>query len=52
MKLSLDVYDPNDVRVKLRTQFKIAPDTFLVGEADALNKHPDQNTYIGIRHSF
>ncbi|MDR3592282.1 MAG: MlaD family protein [Negativicutes bacterium] len=52
MRLSLDVYDPNDVRVKLRTQFKIAPDTFLVGEADAINKHPDQGTYVGIRRSF
>jgi phospholipid/cholesterol/gamma-HCH transport system substrate-binding protein len=52
IRLSLDVYDPNDVRVKLRTQFKIAPDTFLIGETDALNKHPDQNTYVGIRRSF
>ncbi len=52
MRLSVDVYDPNDVRVKLRTQFRIAPDTFLVGEADAVNKHPDQNTFVGIRHAF
>lgn len=51
LKLSLDAYDPNDVRVKLRTQYEIAPDTFLVGQADSLNKKPSQN-YIGVRHSF
>ncbi|MDR3561799.1 MAG: MlaD family protein [Negativicutes bacterium] len=52
MRLSLDVYDPNDVRVKLRTQFQIAPDTYIVGETDSLNKHPEQNTYVGIRRTF
>ena len=52
MRLSVDVYDPNDVRVKLRTQFQIAPDTYLVGETDGINKQPEQNTYVGIRRSF
>jgi len=52
MRLSLDVYDPNDVRVKLRAQYKLAPDTYLVGETDGLNKHPDQNTYFGVQRTF
>lgn len=52
MRLSLDVYDPNDVRVKLRTQIKIAPDTFLVGETDGVNKHTEQNSYVGVRRTF
>lgn len=52
MRLSLDVYDPNDVRVKLRAQFEVAPDTFIVGETDGLNKKPEQNTFVGVRHSF
>lgn len=52
MKLSLDVYDPNDLRVKLRTQYQIAPDTFIVGETDSLNKQPEKNTYVGIRRAF
>lgn len=51
LKLSLDAYDPNDVRIKLRTQYEIAPDTFIVGQADSLNKKPHQN-YVGVRHSF
>ncbi|CUH95515.1 putative membrane protein [Propionispora sp. 2/2-37] len=52
MRMSLDVYDPNDVRVKLRTQYQIAPDTFLVGQTESLNRNPEDNTYFGVRHSF
>lgn len=52
MRLSLDVYDPNDVRVKLRTQYQIAADTFLVGETDSINKSADRNTYFGVRRTF
>ncbi len=52
LRLSLDVYDPNDVRVKLRTQYEIAPHTFIVGQTDSLNKQPSQNTYIGLRRTF
>ena len=52
MHLSLDVYDPNDVRVKLRTQYKVAQDTYIVGQTDSINKNADQNTYIGVRQSF
>lgn len=52
MKLSVDVYDPNDVRVKLRTQYQVAPDTFIVGQTDGINKHDDRNTSFGIRKNF
>lgn len=52
LKFSVDVYDPNDVRVKLRTQLKVAPDLFLVGQADGINKDADKNTYVGIRRNF
>ena len=52
MKLSLDVYDPNDVRVKLRTQYQVAPDTYVVGQTEAVNKDADKNTYIGIKRTF
>ncbi|HMM20905.1 MAG TPA: MlaD family protein [Selenomonadales bacterium] len=52
MRLSLDVYDPNDVRVRLRSQYELAPDTFLVGQTDSLNKQPGDNTYFGIRRAF
>lgn len=52
MRLSLDVYDPNDLRVKLRTQYKVAQDTYIVGQTDSLNKNAEENTYIGVRRSF
>jgi phospholipid/cholesterol/gamma-HCH transport system substrate-binding protein len=52
IRLSVDVYDPNDLRVKLRTQYQLAPDTFLVGQTDSLNKDAKQNTYVGIKRSF
>ena len=52
MKLSLDVYDPNDVRVKLRSQYQVAPDTFVIAQTDSLNKNPDKNLYFGVRRSF
>lgn len=52
MKFSVDVYDPSDVRVKLRSQFKVAPDTYLVGETDNINRDADRNTYIGVRRAF
>nr|WP_092071071.1 MlaD family protein [Dendrosporobacter quercicolus]NSL48470.1 MCE family protein [Dendrosporobacter quercicolus DSM 1736]SDM17954.1 phospholipid/cholesterol/gamma-HCH transport system substrate-binding protein [Dendrosporobacter quercicolus] len=52
LKLSLDVYDPNDVRVKLRTQYRLAPDLFVVAQANNMNKDEDNNTYIGIRRNF
>lgn len=52
MRLSLDAYDPNDVRVKLRTQLQVAPDTYLVGQTDSLNKNPEDNTYFGLRRTF
>lgn len=52
MKISLDVYDPNDVRVKLRTQYQVADHTYLVGQTDAVNKDPGKNTYVGIRRAF
>lgn len=51
LKLSMDVYDPNDVRVKLRTQYQVAPDLFVVGQANNVNKD-DDSTYFGIRRNF
>ena len=52
MKLSLDAYDPNDVRVKLRAQYQLSPDTFLVGQTDNVNKSSEKSTYIGVRQTF
>lgn len=52
LRLSLDVYDPNDLRLKLRTQYELGQDTFLVGQTDSLNKDPGNNLYLGVRRTF
>ncbi len=52
LRMSLDVYDPNDVRVKLRTQYQVAPDTFLVGQTSSLNKRDEKTSYYGMRRAF
>lgn len=51
-KLSADAYDPNDFRLKLRSELKVAPDTYLVGESLSINKDAQRSTYVGIRRSF
>lgn len=52
IKFSVDAYDPNDFRVKLRTQYQLNPDTFIVGQTDSINRSSEKNTYIGLRRTF
>lgn len=52
LRMSVDVYDPNDVRVKLRGQYQVAPDTFLVGQSASINKRDEKTSYFGIKRSF
>ena len=52
LQMSLEVYDPNDVRVKLRAQLKVAPDLHLIGESDGINKAADRTNSVGIRRTF
>lgn len=51
-RISADAYDPNDFRLKLRSEWKIAPDTFLVGESIGINKEAHRSTYVGVRRTF
>lgn len=52
LKVSADAYDPNDFRIKLRSELKVAPDTYVVGESISVNKDAQRSTYVGIRRSF
>lgn len=52
MRMSFDVYDPNDIRVKLRTQYQVSQDTFIVGQTNSINKSADRSTYFGVRRVF
>ena len=51
-KFSLDASDPNDVSVKLRAQYRMDEDTYLIGEADKVNKKDERTTYFGLRRTF
>ena len=51
-KVSADAYDPNDFRLKLRSELRIAPDTYLVGESISINKDAQRSSYIGVRRTF
>lgn len=50
--LSLDAYDPNDLRWKVRSQWRLAPQTWLVGQTDSAAKASRETTYLGVRTSF
>lgn len=52
LKLSVDAYDPNDFRVKIRAQYEFAPDLFLVGQASSVNKSDERESFVGLRHQF
>ncbi|TCL32959.1 phospholipid/cholesterol/gamma-HCH transport system substrate-binding protein [Anaerospora hongkongensis] len=52
LKLSVDVYDPNDVRYKLRSEFQLAPDVYLVGQRTKPDSAGESGSYVGIRHTF
>ena len=52
LKVSADAYDPNDFRIKLRSELKVAPDTYIVGESISVNKDAQRSTYVGVRRSF
>lgn len=51
-RLSLDVYDPNEPRIKLRSQYQLAPDIFFIAASNDLAHKEDHNTYFGIRRNF
>ncbi len=35
----------------LRSLYQVAPDTFIVGQSDGINKQ-DEQTYFGVRRNF
>lgn len=51
-KISVDAYDPNDLRVKLKGQYKVANDTYLIGQIKDINNSDDRAAYVGLRHEF
>lgn len=51
-KFSAEVYDPNDGKVRLKSQFKVSDSTYVLGEWHAVNKHDDRAFYFGLKQEF
>jgi len=51
-KVSAAAYNPNDFQLKLRSELRLAPDTYIVGESLNINKDAQRNSYIGVRRTF
>ena len=51
-KFSADAYDLNDGKVRLKSQYRVADSTYLLGEWHDLNKKDDQAFYFGIKQEF
>ena len=51
-KISVDAYDPNDLRVKLKGQYEVAQDTYLIGHIKDINDSDERAAYVGLRHEF
>lgn len=51
-KFSAEAYDPNDGRIRLKSQFKVADSTYLLGEWHDVNKKRDRAVYFGLKQEF
>ena len=51
-KFSAEAYDFNDGKVRLKSQYRVADSTYLLGEWHALNKKKDQAFYFGLKQEF
>ena len=50
-KFSAEAYDLNDVKVRLKSQYKVADSTYILGEWHAVNKD-ERAAYFGIKKEF
>ena len=51
-QFSVDAYDPDNLRVKLRGQYELADDTYLIGQIKDINNSDDRAAYLGLRQEF
>ena len=51
-KFSAEAYDLNHGRVRLKSQFKVADSTYLLGEWHAVNKKEERAFYFGLKQEF
>lgn len=51
-KFSAEAYDLNDGKVRLKSQFRVADSTYLLGEWHSVNKKRDRAFYFGLKQEF
>jgi len=51
-KLSAEAYDLNHGKVRLKSQFRLADSTYLLGEWHSINKKEDRAVYFGLKQEF
>lgn len=51
-KFSADAYDFNNARVKLRAQYQLNNNTYLIGQINDVNSREKRATYFGVRQTF
>lgn len=51
-QISVDAYDPDDIRVKLRGQYEVADGTYLIGQVKDINDSDERAAYLGLRQEF
>ena len=52
LKFSAEAYDINDVKLRLKSQYKIADSTYILGEWHDINHKDDRAAYFGIKQEF
>ena len=52
VKFSAEAYDLNHGRVRLKSQFRVADSTYLLGEWHNVNKKKDRAVYFGLKQEF
>lgn len=51
-KFSLDAYNPKEPKLRLRSQYQVAEDTYLVGQMRDATHASNRESYIGVRKEF
>ena len=51
-KFSAEAYDLNHGKVRLKSQYKVADSTYILGELHAVNKKEDRAFYFGLKQEF
>ena len=52
VKFAVEAYDPNEAKLRLKSQFKVADKTYILGEWHNVNRKDDRAAYFGIKREF